>query len=193
MTTGTATTGARCPWAARPGPEQEYHDREWGVPAHGDRHLFELLVLEGAQAGLSWSTILAKRERYRTVFDGFDPARVATFDEARLEVLLADPGIVRNRLKVHGTVRNARAFLAVQDEFGSFDAYLWGWVDGTPVVTRRPPGEHLPATTGLAERISKDLKRRDFTFVGPTIVYAYLQAVGVVDDHVAGCPAAPAD
>jgi len=184
------TTGVRCPWARRPGPEQEYHDTEWGVPSHDDRHLFELLVLEGAQAGLSWSTVLAKRAHYRAVFDGFDPEQVARYDDDRLEGLLADPGIVRNRLKVYGTVRNARAFLAVRDEFGSFDAYLWGWVDGGPVVTRRPPDEGLPATTELSERVSTDLKRRDFTFVGPTIVYAYLQAVGVVDDHVAGCPAA---
>ncbi len=190
MTPGAPTATGRCPWAERPGAEQAYHDTEWGVPSHDDRHLFELLTLEGAQAGLSWSTVLAKRERYRTVFDGFDPARVATFDDARLAALLDDPGIVRNRLKVHGTVRNARAFLAVQDEFGTFDAYLWGWVDGAPVVTRRRRDEGLPATTELAERVSADLRRRDFTFVGPTIVYAYLQAVGVVDDHVAGCPAA---
>jgi DNA-3-methyladenine glycosylase I len=167
-----------------------YHDNEWGVPSHDDRHLFELLVLEGAQAGLSWSTVLAKRDNYRTVFDGFDPDLVAAFDEARLDGLLDDPGIVRNRLKVHGAARNARAFLGVQEEHGSFDAYLWSWVDGTPVVTRRRPGEGFPATTELSDRLSRDLKRRDFTFVGPTIVYAYLQAVGVVDDHVAGCPAA---
>ena len=186
----TSPTDTRCPWARRPGPEQDYHDAEWGVPSHDDRHLFELLVLEGAQAGLSWSTVLAKREHYRAVFDGFDPAPIATYDEARLEALLVDPGIVRNRLKVYGTVRNARAFLAVQEECGSFDAYLWDWVDGAPVVTRRAAADGLPATTALSERISKDLKRRDFTFVGPTIVYAYLQAVGVVDDHVAGCPAA---
>jgi len=167
-----------------------YHDTEWGVPSHDDRHLFELLVLEGAQAGLSWSTVLAKRERYRAVLDGFDPARIVAYDEAKLAALLADPGIVRNRLKIRGTVRNARAFLDVQDGFGSFDAYLWQWVDGTPVVHRRAPTDGLPATTELSDRISRDLKRRGFTFVGPTIVYAYLQAVGVVDDHVAGCPAA---
>ncbi len=190
MTTGTPTTTGRCPWAERPGPEQAYHDAEWGVPSHDDRHLFELLTLEGAQAGLSWSTVLAKRERYRAVFEGFDPTRVAAFDDTRLETLLEDPGIVRNRLKVRGTVRNARSFLAVQDEFGSFDGYLWGWVGGVPVVTRRRRDEGIPATTALAEQVSADLKRRDFTFVGPTIVYAYLQAVGVVDDHVAGCPAA---
>jgi len=188
--TEAPTTGARCPWAADPGPEQDYHDVEWGVPSHDDRHLFELLVLEGAQAGLSWSTILAKREHYRSVLDGFDPERIVDYGEDKLEDLLVDPGIVRNRLKVYGTVRNARAFLAVRDEFASFDAYLWGWVDGQPVVTRRQPDDRLPATTDLSERLSADLKRRDFTFVGPTIAYAYLQAVGVVDDHVAGCPAA---
>ena len=190
MVTPETVDGLRCPWARRAGPEQAYHDTEWGVPSHDDRHLFELLLLEGAQAGLSWSTILAKRERYRAVLDGFDPEVVARYDEAKLEALLADPGIVRNRLKVRSTVRNARAFLGVREAAGSFDAYLWDWVDGTPVVTRRPPGEPLPATSGLADRLSRDLKRRDFTFVGPTIVYAYLQAVGVVDDHVAGCPAA---
>ena len=190
MRTEAPTAGARCPWAARPGPEQEYHDVEWGVPSHDDRHLFEFLVLEGAQAGLSWSTILAKREHYRSVFDGFDPGAVAAYDEHTLETLLVDPGIVRNRLKVYGTVRNARAFLAVQDEFGSFDAYLWDRVDGRPVVTRRRPDDGLPASTDLSDRLSADLKRRDFTFVGPTITYAFLQAVGVVDDHVAGCPAA---
>jgi len=188
--TAETTEGSRCPWARRPGPEQAYHDTEWGVPSHDDRHLFELLLLEGAQAGLSWSTVLAKREHYRAVLDGFDPVVVARYDEAKLAALLEDPGIVRNRLKVRATVRNARAFLAVQESAGSFGAYLWDWVDGTPVVTRRPPGEPLPATSDLSDRLSRDLKRRDFTFVGPTIVYAYLQAVGVVDDHVAGCPAA---
>jgi len=190
VTPGTTTTGARCPWAEGSDALRAYHDAEWGVPSHDERHLFELLVLEGAQAGLSWSTVLAKRARYRAVLDWFDPVLVARYDEAKLEALLADPGIVRNRLKVRGTVRNARAFLAVQEEFGSFDAYLWAWVDGSPVVRRRRPKEALPASTELAERVSRDLKRRDFTFVGPTIVYAYLQAVGVVDDHVDGCPSA---
>ncbi len=190
MTPDTTTGGVRCPWAEHSEAMRAYHDTEWGVPSHDDRHLFELLVLEGAQAGLSWSTVLAKRERYRVVLDGFDPSRIVAYDEAKLAALLADPGIVRNRLKIRGTVRNARAFLDVQDEFGSFDAYLWQWVDGTPVVHRRARTAGLPATTELSDRVSKDLKRRGFTFVGPTIVYAYLQAVGVVDDHVAGCPAA---
>ncbi|HVC66920.1 MAG TPA: DNA-3-methyladenine glycosylase I [Acidimicrobiales bacterium] len=190
MTPETTTGGVRCAWAESSEAMRAYHDTEWCVPSHDDRHLFEQLVLEGAQAGLSWSTVLAKRERYRVVLDGFDPARIVAYDEAKLAALLADPGIVRNRLKIRGTVRNARAFLDVQDGFGSFDAYLWQWVDGTPVVHRRAPTAGLPATTDLSDRISRDLKRRGFTFVGPTIVYAYLQAVGVVDDHVAGCPAA---
>ena len=190
MASRTPTTGARCPWAESSEAMRAYHDAEWGVPSHDDRHLFELLILEGAQAGLSWSTILSKREHYRAVLDGFDPECIAGYDEAKLEALLADPGIVRNRLKVRGTVRNARAFLAVRDEVGSFDAYLWAWVDGIPVVHRPLAGAGPPATTELSDRISADLKRRDFTFVGPTIVYAFLQAVGVVDDHVAGCPAA---
>jgi DNA-3-methyladenine glycosylase I len=169
---------------------RHYHDTEWGVPSHDDTHLFELLTLEGAQAGLSWSTVLAKRDRYREVFDGFDPERVVTYDEERIQALLADPGIVRNRLKVRGTITNARAYLQVREEFGSFDTYLWQWVDGTPEVHRPRVGDRLPATTDLSDRLSKDLKRRGFTFVGPTIVYAFLQAAGVVDDHVVGCPAA---
>lgn len=189
MTAAGTTTGARCPWAESSDAMRAYHDAEWGVPSHDDQHLFEFLVLEGAQAGLSWSTILAKRENYRAAFAGFDPAVVAGFDETKLNGLLEDPGIVRNRLKVHGTARNTRAFLAVQEEHGSFADFLWSWVDGTPVVHHRPPGESLPATTELSDRLSRDLKRRDFTFVGPTIVYSYLQSVGVVDDHVAGCPA----
>ncbi len=189
MTTGTPTTDARCPWADSSPGMRAYHDNEWGVPSHDDRHLFELLVLEGAQAGLSWATILNKRDHYRAVLDGFDPVRIVDYDEWKLEALLADPGIVRNRLKVRGTVRNARAFLAVQEEVGSFDAYLWGWVGGNPVVNRPARNTGPPARTELSDRISMDLKRRDFTFVGSTIVYAYLQAVGVVDDHVAGCPA----
>jgi DNA-3-methyladenine glycosylase I len=171
---------------------RRYHDSEWGVPSHDDRHLFEMLVLEGAQAGLSWSTILAKRENYRAAFDGFDPGRIAAYDEAKIEALLADPGIVRNRLKVRGTVRNAAAFLAVQEEYGSFDAYLWAWVGGTPAVHRPRRSADLPAHTDLSDRISKDLRRRGFTFVGTTIVYSFLQAVGVVDDHLVGCPSKPA-
>jgi DNA-3-methyladenine glycosylase I len=166
-----------------------YHDKEWGVPSRDDRHLFELLLLEGAQAGLSWSTVLAKRENYRRALDGFDPKRIARYDEAKLEALLEDPGIIRNRLKVKSAVTNARAFLEVQDEHGSFAEYLWGWVDGRRIVDHpRTPAE-IPPRTELSDRIAKDLKRRGFTFVGTTIVYAYLQATGVVDDHLVGCPA----
>jgi DNA-3-methyladenine glycosylase I len=168
---------------------RDYHDREWGVPSHDDSHHFEMLILEGAQAGLSWSTILAKRENYRAAFDGFDPVRIVAYDDAKLTSLLADPGIVRNRLKVHGTVRNARAFLDVQEEFGSFDAYLWPWVDGTPLVHHPRTTADLDARNELSDALSKDLKRRGFTFVGSTIVYSFLQSVGVVDDHVTGCPA----
>lgn len=166
---------------------QAYHDDEWGVPSHDDRHLFEMLILEGAQAGLSWSTILAKRANYRKAFDDFDVARVARYTDRKIASLLDNPGIVRNRLKVRGTVTNAQAFLAVADEHGSFDAYLWDWVDGAPVVNRPRSMTDLPARTDLSDRMSKDLKKRGFTFVGSTIMYAYLQAVGVVDDHMADC------
>jgi DNA-3-methyladenine glycosylase I len=166
-----------------------YHDQEWGVPSHEDAHLFEMLLLEGAQAGLSWSTVLAKRENYRRALDGFDAERIAGYGQEKLDELLQNPGIVRNRLKVASTVKNARAFLAVREEYGSFDAYLWRWVAGTPVVNRPAASDPLPASTELSDLISKDLKRRGFTFVGTTIVYAYLQAVGVVDDHTVTCPA----
>jgi DNA-3-methyladenine glycosylase I len=178
----------RCGWA-RDGDADyvRYHDEEWGRPAHDDRHLFEMLVLEGAQAGLSWSTILHKRNQYRRVFDGFDPGRVARFGARRVAALMRDAGIVRNRLKIEWAVRNARAFLEVQREFGSFDRYLWSFVDGRPVVNRPRSGAGVPAHTPLSDRISRDLKRRGFGFVGTTIVYAYLQAVGVVNDHCRGC------
>ncbi|MGD0881350.1 MAG: DNA-3-methyladenine glycosylase I [Acidimicrobiales bacterium] len=186
--TGDPHAGRRCAWAESSDAMRAYHDTEWGIPSHDDGHLFELLILEGAQAGLSWSTILAKRDNYRAAFDGFDPGRIVAYDEAKIEALLADPGIVRNRLKVRGTVRNAAAFLAVQEEFGSFDSYLWAWVDGTPVVNRPRTAADLPAHTDLSDRLGRDLKRRGFTFVGTTIVYSFLQAAGVVDDHVLGCP-----
>ncbi|NHC46495.1 DNA-3-methyladenine glycosylase I [Motilibacter aurantiacus] len=179
----------RCAWAESSGLMREYHDTEWGVPSHDDRYLFELLVLEGAQAGLSWSTILAKRERYRQVLDGFDPERIAAYDADKQQELLADPGIVRNRLKVASLPGNAAAFLAVGESHGSFAAYLWNWVDGRPVVNAPPGLGDVPARTELSDRLSKDLKKRGFRFVGSTIVYAYLQAVGVVDDHVVGCEA----
>mgnify|MGYP005750826011 FL=1 len=178
---------ARCPWCGEDPLYQHYHDHEWGVPVHDDRTLFEFLTLEGAQAGLSWITILKKRERYREVFAGFDPAVVARFTPARVEKLLADPGIVRNRLKVESTVSNARAFLKVQREFGSFAAYWWSFAGGKPVVNRFRTMKEVPATTPLAEQISKDLKKRGFRFVGPTIVYAMMQAVGMVNDHLLSC------
>jgi DNA-3-methyladenine glycosylase I len=166
----------------------DYHDREWGVPSHDDRYLFEMLTLEGAQAGLSWATILNRRAGYRRAFAEFDPAKVAAMTDRRLEKLLADPGIIRNRLKVFGTRTNARAFIKVQREFGSFATYLWNWVDGTRVVHHPRALGDLPATTELSDRVSKDLKRRGFTFVGSTIVYSLLQAAGIVDDHLEGCP-----
>lgn len=178
----------RCEWAGTDPLYIDYHDREWGVPVHDDRLLFEFLVLEGAQAGLSWITILRKRARYREVFDGFDPARVARYGRAKLDRLLADPGIVRNRLKVSAAVKNAKAFLAVQEEFGSFDAYLWGFVDGAPVQNRFRSLQEIPAETEASRALSKDLKRRGFGFVGPTICYALMQAVGLVNDHVTSCP-----
>jgi DNA-3-methyladenine glycosylase I len=165
---------------------QRYHDEEWGRPVHDDRRLFEMLILEGAQAGLSWSTILRKRAGYRRAFARFDPRKVARFDARRRAALMRDAGIVRNRLKIDSTVTNARAFLGVQREFDSFDRYLWAFVGGRPVV-RRSRGARLPARTALSDRISRDLARRGFRFVGTTIVYAYLQAVGVVDDHSRDC------
>lgn len=168
---------------------REYHDREWGVPSRDDVHLFEMLTLEGAQAGLSWATILNRREGYRRAFASFDPVKVAAFTDARLEKLLQDAGIIRNRLKVYGTRTNARAVRLVRSESGSFAAYLWGWVDGRTLVHHPRALSDLEATTELSDRLSKDLKRRGFTFVGSTIVYSLLQSVGIVDDHLEGCPA----
>ena len=176
-----------CPWAKN-SLALAYHDTEWGVPLHDDHRLFEFLILEGAQAGLSWDTILAKRDRYRVVYDGFDPAKVARYTEAKQRKLLDDAGIVRNRLKVASSVRNARAFLDVQSEFGSFDAYIWGFVDGAPIVNTFKKHEQIPAKTPVAEAMSKDLKRRGFNFVGPTICYAFMQATGMVNDHLVSCP-----
>jgi DNA-3-methyladenine glycosylase I len=177
----------RCDWAEGSDAMRAYHDEEWGVASHDDRHLFEMLILEGAQAGLSWSTVLNKRPNYRRAFDRFDPARVARYGEDKIAGLLDDPGIIRNKLKVRGTVTNARAFLAVVDEFGSFSSYLWSWVDGTPIVDRPVRTADLPARTELSDRMSKELKARGFTFVGSTIVYSFLQSVGVVDDHLVTC------
>jgi DNA-3-methyladenine glycosylase I len=178
----------RCEWAA--GSDElmvAYHDEEWGVPSHDDRHLFEMLTLEGAQAGLSWSTILRKREGYRRVFAGFDPQVVVGFTRKDVERLLDDPGIVRNRLKVESTVANAGRVLEVQESVGSFDAYLWSFVDGTPIVNRWKSLSELPAETDLSRALSKDLKRRGFRFIGPTVCYAFMQTVGMVDDHTVDC------
>ena len=177
----------RCEWAGTEPLYVAYHDEEWGVPAHDDRRLFEMLILEGAQAGLSWSTILNKRHNYRRAFENFEPEIVAGYDDAKVEVLLADPGIVRNRLKVESAVRNARAFLDVQVEFGSFDAYIWGYVNGAPVVNAWKALGEIPAKTPESEAMSKYLKKRGFNFVGPTICYAFMQSVGMVNDHVVDC------
>jgi DNA-3-methyladenine glycosylase I len=177
----------RCPWCGTDPLYVAYHDREWGVPAHDDRHLFEMLILEGAQAGLSWITVLRKREAYRRAFAEFDPRAVAGFGPERLERILQDPGIVRNKLKVASAAANARAFLAVQDAFGSFDAYLWRGTGGQPRVNRWRAATEVPAVTPEAQDLSRDLQRRGFKFVGPTITYAFMQAVGLVDDHLLGC------
>jgi DNA-3-methyladenine glycosylase I len=179
---------ARCGWVPAGDVEYaRYHDEEWGRPVRNDQRLFEMLTLEGAQAGLSWSTILRKRTAYRKAFAAFDPAKVARFDVRRRDALLQDPGIVRNRLKIDSTVTNARAFLEVQQEFGSFSRYLWDWVDGRAVLNGWRTRRQVPASSELSDRISRDLKKRGFRFVGSTIIYAYLQAVGVVNDHTAGC------
>lgn len=176
----------RCTWATN-ALNIVYHDQEWGVPVHDERRWFEFLILEGAQAGLSWDTILKKRERYREVFEGFDPARVARFDARRKRKLLADPGIVRNRLKIDATVANAKAFLFVQKKFGSFDRYIWDFVGGTPIRNAWKTHRSIPAETSLSIALSKDLSRRGFRFVGPTICYALMQATGIVNDHLVGC------
>jgi DNA-3-methyladenine glycosylase I len=181
-------TNGRCPWAGSDPLYVRYHDEEWGVPSHDDRHLFEMLILEGAQAGLSWITILRKRAAYRRAFDRFDPRKVARYDARKRRALLADEGIVRNRLKIEGAVRNARAFLEVQKEFGSFDAYLWRFVDGRPRVNQPRTMKDVPPRTPDSDALSKDLKTRGFTFVGSTICYAYMQAVGLVNDHLSDCP-----
>jgi len=176
----------RCDWAQGPW-NTPYHDREWGVPVHDDRTHFEFLVLEGAQAGLSWLTILKKREGYRRLFANFDAEKVARFTPKRIEKILLDPGIIRNRAKVEATVRNARAYLAVQEEFGSFDRYMWGFVGGRPKVNTWGRSAQLPASTPTSEALSVDLRKRDFRFVGPTVCYSHLQAAGLVNDHLVGC------
>jgi len=176
----------RCEWA-KSDLAIRYHDEEWGVPVHDDRTLFELLILEGAQAGLSWETILKKRENYREAFDNFDPAAVARYDRRRIARLLANPGIVRHRLKIESAVGNARSFLAVQKEFGSFDAYVWRFTGGRPKVNSWQTLRQIPARTPESDALSEDLRKRGFRFVGSTICYAFMQAVGMVNDHVIGC------
>ncbi len=177
----------RCDWTGDDPLMVAYHDQEWGLPIHDDRLLFEFLILEGAQAGLSWSTILHKREYYRQAYDNFDPHKVASYDDAKIGELLANPGIVRNRLKVQASIGNARAFLKVQEEFGSFDAYIWRFVDGKPVQNRWQSLSELPAQTPASQAMSEDLKQRGFKFVGPTICYAHMQATGMVNDHQVSC------
>ncbi len=176
----------RCPWARDP-LNVQHHDEEWGVPCHDDRGLFEMLILEGAQAGLSWSTILTKRENYRRSFAFFDPSVIARFTAEDVRRLLADPSIVRNRAKIEAVIANARAFLAVQHEFGTFDRYLWAFVEGRPIVNAPRSLQDLPTETALSRALSKDLIRRGFRFVGPKICYAFMQSVGLVNDHIVGC------
>jgi len=184
-------TPKRCGWAGPAGTENslmiKYHDQEWGVPVHDDRKHFEFLVLEGAQAGLSWSIILNKREGYRRAFGEFDPAKVARYTEKRIEKLTLNPAIIRNRMKIESAVRNARAFLATQEEFGTFDAYCWRFVDGRPRLNRWKSMRQIPATSPESDAFSKDLKTRGFSFVGSTVIYAHMQAVGMVNDHLVDC------
>jgi len=181
------STPNRCPWCEGSERYRAYHDTEWGVPIHDDCKQFEFLILEGAQAGLSWSTILNKREGYRAAYDNFDPAKVAVYDEAKVQELLNNPGIVRNRLKVRASITNAQHFLEVQKEFGSFDHYIWGFVNHKPIINRFKEMSEVPATSLESDRLSKDLKRRGFKFVGSTIIYAHMQAVGMVNDHLTSC------
>jgi DNA-3-methyladenine glycosylase I len=176
----------RCGWATED-ITIKYHDEEWGVPVHDDRLLFEFLILEGAQAGLSWITILKKRENYRRAFDNFDPRQVALYNARKIQKLLANPGIVRNRLKIESTIRNAKAFLAVQEEFGNFDEYIWKFVGGQPIQNHRQHLKEVPARTPISDAMSQDLLKRGFKFVGSTICYAFMQAVGMVNDHTADC------
>jgi DNA-3-methyladenine glycosylase I len=178
----------RCDWVNLDNPLYiAYHDDEWGVPVHNERKHFEMLVLEGAQAGLSWETILNRREGYRRAFDNFEPEKVAAYDETRVEALMQDTGIIRNRLKIRSAIQNAEVFLEIQQEFGSFDAYIWDFVEGKPIVNHYNTSSEIPAQTPLSANISKDLKRRGMNFVGPTIIYAHMQAIGMVDDHLIDC------
>ncbi len=177
----------RCSWALGSELEQNYHDREWGVPLHDDRKLFEFVTLEGAQAGLSWATILKKRDNYRKLFADFDVEKIARYNSRKIESLLKDPGIIRNRLKVESTITNARAFIEIQHELGSFDAYIWQFTDGKPVQNRWKTMQDIPASTEISELMSKELKKRGFRFVGSTICYAFMQATGMVNDHTIDC------
>ena len=178
----------RCFWANTDDPLYlAYHDHEWGVPVHDDRLLFEFLILEGVQAGLSWNTVLRKRPNYLASFDGFDPQKIAQYDELKVSELLANPGIIRNRLKVNAAIQNAQAFIRVQHEFGSFDAYIWQFVSGKPIINTWRVGNEIPADTEVSRKMSKDLLQRGFHFVGPTICYAFMQAVGLVNDHTTDC------
>jgi len=177
----------RCTWAGNDPLYVDYHDREWGVPVYDDRKLFEFLILEGAQAGLSWSTVLKKRAHYRIVFDQFDPAVIARYDQKKINMLMQDPGIIRNRLKISSAIRNARAFLRITEEFGDFRSYIWQFVGGKPLVNRWQSLNALPARTDESDKMSRDLKHRDFNFVGSTICYAFMQAVGMVNDHTVDC------
>lgn len=178
----------RCPWCGNDPLYMAYHDNEWGVPEHDDRRLFEFLILEGVQAGLSWITVLRKRENYRRAMDGFDAEKIARYDEHKMAALLTDAGLVRNRLKMRAAVDNARVYLALRDEGKTLDGLLWQYLDGQPVINHYRSVAEVPATTPVAERISKDLKKRGFRFVGPTIMYAFMQAAGLVNDHLVSCP-----
>lgn len=178
----------RCQWANNDPLYIVYHDEEWGVPVKDDKLLFEFLMLEGAQAGLSWLTVLKKRENYRKAFDGFDPEKVARYKDKKIEVLLSDAGIIRNRLKINAAVQNAKSFLEVQKEFGSFSDYIWRFIDGKPIVNKFKTMSEIPSTSSVSDRISADLKKRGFKFVGSTIVYAHMQATGMVNDHLITCP-----
>lgn len=187
MSKQTATETQRCGWSTSDPLYIKYHDYEWGIPVHDDRTLFEMLILEGAQAGLSWITILRKRENYRRAFHGFDARKISRYDEKKVRQLLKNPGIVRNRLKIEATISNAKAFLEVQKEFGSFDTYIWQFVGGAPVVNNHRTLKEIPPRTPVSDAMSKDLKKRGFRFVGSTICYAFMQAVGMVNDHVVTC------
>lgn len=177
----------RCSWAQGSELERDYHDNEWGVPVHDDRRLFEFITLEGAQAGLSWSTVLKKRENYRALFDQFDVEKIARYNKRKINQLLKNPGIIRNRLKVNATVTNARSFISIQDEFGSFDAFVWRFTDGKPIRNRWKTVQQVPARTELSDSLSKELRKRGFSFVGSTICYAFMQATGMVNDHTVDC------